>query len=275
MDNTILRKLQFVQLEIMDEFVRICEKHRLSYFLTGGTALGALRHKGFIPWDDDIDIGMPRIDYENFIKLSDTELDNKYYVHCIQKNKNAIFSFIKICKKNTISVKHDIKNLKYNLGISIDIFPYDNAINFTPILFLQKTLYRIFSSLVLYKIDTEKNSTKARVMRIIGKPFPLKALQTLRQIPLKIYKNVDTGYFVQWTGTYSYNRETFKKSDFYPLIKIEFEGKQYNCLWNLNSYLTQMYGSYITLPPENERTSHDPVLIVFDTATEKDYGANL
>jgi lipopolysaccharide cholinephosphotransferase len=275
MDNTILRKLQFVQLEIMDEFVRICEKHKFSYFFTGGTALGALRHKGFIPWDDDIDLGMPRIDYENFIRISDTELDNKYYVHCIQKNENAIFSFIKICKRNTISVKHDIKNLKHNLGISIDIFPYDNAINFTPILFLQKTMYRIFSALVLYKMDTEKKDTKARLVRTIAKPFPLKTLQTLRQMPLLLFKNFNTTCFVQWTGTYSYNRETFKKTDFYPLIKIEFEGKQYNCPWNLDSYLTQMYGDYMKLPPKNERTSHDPVLIVFNTTVEKDYAANL
>jgi lipopolysaccharide cholinephosphotransferase len=128
---------------------------------------------------------------------------------------------------------------------------------------------------VLYKTDTEKNGTKARVIRFIAKLFPLKTLQALRQMPLRIFKNINAGYFVQWTGTYSYNRETFKKSDFYPLIKIEFEGKQYNCLWNLDSYLTQMYGDYMKLPPENERTSHDPVLIVFDTTTEKDYAANL
>ena len=68
-DNATLKKLHSIEIEILDEFVRICNKHNLQYFLIGGTLLGAVRHKGFIPWDDDLDVAMPRNDYENFLKI--------------------------------------------------------------------------------------------------------------------------------------------------------------------------------------------------------------
>ena len=81
-NQDILDKLHKVELEILDDFVKICNKNNLTYFLTGGTMLGAVRHNGFIPWDDDIDIGMPRKDYDEFIKIAPKELGNKYYLDC-------------------------------------------------------------------------------------------------------------------------------------------------------------------------------------------------
>ena len=86
-DDKTLASLHEVELEIFDEFVRICKKHKLEYFMTGGTMLGAIRHEGFIPWDDDIDLGMMRKDYDLFIQYAKEELDEKYYLDCFETNK--------------------------------------------------------------------------------------------------------------------------------------------------------------------------------------------
>ena len=124
-DKETLDKLHQVELEILDDFVSVCEKHKLRYFLTGGTMLGAIRHKGFIPWDDDIDIGMPREDYDKFIKIGSEALGNKYTLDCFELNKKYYLPFAKIKKNNTIFDEGlDDKNHK---GIFIDIIPFENV----------------------------------------------------------------------------------------------------------------------------------------------------
>ena len=101
-DKETLDKLHQVELEILDDFVSVCEKNKLRYFLTGGSMLGAVRHSGFIPWDDDIDIGMPREDYDKFIKLGSEALGDKYTLECFELNDNYHLPFAKIVKNNTI-----------------------------------------------------------------------------------------------------------------------------------------------------------------------------
>ena len=113
-DDETLSQLHEVQIEILDEFVKICEKHQLSYSLVGGTLLGAIRHKGFIPWDDDIDVGLLREDYDKFIKIAKEELSDKYYLDCFEYNKDYYLPFAKIKKNNTIFNEHLSRNYKNN-----------------------------------------------------------------------------------------------------------------------------------------------------------------
>jgi len=269
MDTAVLRKLQLVELEIMDEFVRICEKRHLTYFLTGGTMLGAVRHGGFIPWDDDIDLGMPRDDYEKFLDICDGELKDEYYVKCARKEVKFHLSFTKIYKKNTLrtgpgSIEEEFKNTSLP-GISIDVFPYDNVYNIRPLLCAQDFLYAAFTALYYYKIGRTGRGLKGVVGRLLSGIFSLKTIQAWRQRVITPFTRRETAYFVQWTGDWRLKKELFDKRIFFPLSTIAFEGKQYYCPRDAAKYLTQMYGDYMRLPPENERGGHNIETVSFNT----------
>ena len=127
LDNKTLKKLHEVGLEILLEIDRVCKKYDIPYFLCGGTLLGSIRHKGFIPWDDDIDIGMLRNDYEKFEECYIKEHSKKYYLHSIKTDEDYWLSFIKIQKNNTTINEKFIEKLDTHKGIFVDIFPFDKV----------------------------------------------------------------------------------------------------------------------------------------------------
>jgi len=127
MNANQLKRLQNIEYEILQEIVRICEKNNLSYFLIGGTLLGAVRHKGFIPWDDDLDIAIPRKDYEKFLKICQTQLNSDYFLHCNKTDPDYWLPFAKVRKKNTLFDEKSITSIETHKGIYNDVFPLDNA----------------------------------------------------------------------------------------------------------------------------------------------------
>lgn len=125
MDNEILRKVQLAQLDMAKEVKRICNKYNINYFMDSGTLLGAVRHKGFIPWDDDLDFGMLREDYEKFLKVAPTELNSKYFLQTWKNDDGFPYGFSKIRKKNTIYIEAIDQKTSGHKELWIDIFPYD------------------------------------------------------------------------------------------------------------------------------------------------------
>ena len=125
MEKEKLKKLHNVEVEILDEFNRICNKHNLQYFLSYGTLLGAVRHQGFIPWDDDLDVSMPREDYEKFIEIAEDELNKEYYIDNKNTNDKYYLNFTKLRKKNTVFEQDFQVNYDGPKGIWVDIFPID------------------------------------------------------------------------------------------------------------------------------------------------------
>ncbi len=122
-----LEKLHDVEIEILDEFVRVCKKNNLKYFLVGGTLLGAVRHEGFIPWDDDIDIGMPREDYEKFLKVMEEKNSEKYTVFDSRYDENYFFQFGRLSLNGTYWSEYWDNQVPFKLGIHIDLFILDKV----------------------------------------------------------------------------------------------------------------------------------------------------
>jgi lipopolysaccharide cholinephosphotransferase len=245
-------------LELLDEFVRICEENNLVYFLTAGTLLGAVRHKGFIPWDDDMDIAMPRNDYEKFLNICDMNDTSNYYVLSNRSRNDVVHhnkQFAKFCKKNTVYAEINVNPNKYS-GIFIDIFPYDKCILFfTP---LQTLLIK--SVLKLYLMKTHLVMPQKKIKLFIGKILCLFSNEQFLDILLsKLYllcNKLNTRHISFFSGRYGYKRETHQCDEIFPLAKIQFEGKYYcvPCNWDL--FLKKLYDNYMELPPVEERLCH-------------------
>ena len=264
MDDETLKKLHEIQQEILDEFVKICEKYDLQYFLIGGTLLGAVRHKGFIPWDDDLDVSMPRKDYNEFLKIASNEINSNYIIDNINTNDKYYSNFTKIRKKNTIFEQDS--QVKYDgpKGVWIDIFPLDEVkkIN-SKIASMQKNIGKTLSRLVLYKNNIIEGRYKS-FKNVLGKMVFFKS-KTLIGFIDKIYQlqnnKTNNECVINLPSGYSHKKETYKKINYFPAKKLEFEGKQYNVPNNYDSVLTQLFGDYMKLPPQEQRITHNPVRI--------------
>jgi len=264
-DKQTLDKLHKTELEIMDEFVRICKKHQLSYFLTGGTMLGAIRHAGFIPWDDDIDIGMTRKDYDLFIKYAQVELNQKYFLDCHETNKEYYLPFAKIRKNNTIFDEEDSHHLNNHKGIFIDIIPFENAAKQDSIKQkIQAILVRNITDTMFYKTKIRKlNKSRHPLFVAVLSIFPKYGLMKFQKKLLKMNKDDNSEYMVALAGTYGYQKETMKRSIFLPTKKINFEDREYFGMNNPDGYLTRIFGNYMELPPKEKRRNHVPLKIDF------------
>lgn len=266
MDNHKLRQLQLIETEMLEAFAEICEKNDLTYYLCFGTLLGAIRHKGFIPWDDDIDVVMPRKDFEIFRKIAPKELNSEYFFHDNKVDKDEPSGLIRIRKNNTIYA--DEKTLRLNLmhyGIWLDIYALDNVSSPNSLLFNIQVFLRMF----LYHITVQralKNchdlSLIRRVVHYLSCILPTKIWSDIRDFVYRLNKNDNSEYCICFYAAFKtrdLKKHIMQKSDLYPPVKAEFEGREYNVPNNWDHILKQSYGDYMTLPPEEERTTfHNP-----------------
>lgn len=244
-----LRNAQLIMLNLLKELDRVCKKNNIDYWLDGGTFLGAVRHKGFIPWDDDIDVCMLEEDYIKFFKIAKKELSENIFLQTKKTDKNyKWFPYVKLRDRNSIFIEHvqDI-NCLYHQGINLDIFVMDSFCSKIK-KFLK--IYNFLSKIETIKIYKRKNSFI--VFKKIILKFKLNKLhyKFSRLFLEKINNNSLIGYRYLFP-------QLFKYRDIFPLSEIEFEGHKFPCPNNADAYLKELYGdTYMELPPEKDRVWH-------------------
>lgn len=248
-------EMQKIQLDILDDIHQFCITNNIRYSLAYGTLLGAVRHKGYIPWDDDIDLIMPREDYERFIKEYKSDCNE---VLDLSKSDVCKEMFVKVSRKKTIM--QDILLGRELWGINVDIFPIDNIMdNYKELLDkyhkLKNKLYRFCP---YYKGAEHKKISlflKNLIKRIVFL-YPYNILRIKKQInDLAQTSKKTTKAGLLLNVAYGEN-EFFDKELFEKYSTILFEGKYYNTISDYNKYLSQIYGDYMQLPPEEKRKSH-------------------
>jgi len=261
-DNYQIKELQAYCLEILLAVNDFCIKNNITYFLGEGTLLGAIRHNGFIPWDDDIDILMPREDYEKFIKLAQTSLMKDYYLDCMETNPNywVIGAKVKLTRQ-TEYVQYKVKNKKLSkyFGPYIDIFPLDYVPKKSGIrLRIQGYKIKALRRMLFFKTGYSMNfKNKFNIILFLYSKFISvnHIHKKIKSVMTKYNKNSSNQYMVNFASYYTVTRQTVHKSVYYPQRKHKFEGYDLPVPSNAEYLLKAIYGDYLTLPEESKRTS--------------------
>ncbi|MBR1762696.1 MAG: LicD family protein [Eubacterium sp.] len=250
-------KLKVVELNILKEIVRICEKHGIKYYLAYGTLIGAIRHKGFIPWDDDIDIWMFREDYEKFAKIAPKELGEEFFYQDWKTEKEYPYNFAKVRMNGTEFKENLTNNMKMHQGIWVDIFPLDKEredITDKEILKFHERAKRIRTIIELPLLLKVKDKT---IYRIIGKLLYL--LVPYNYLHNKLLK-METEFNKTDSDIYSFKMDEvvnrFNSGDFGDGIMAEFEGEMFRIPKNYDKVLRIEYGDYMQLPPVEKRVTN-------------------
>lgn len=255
-DMKLLRRVQYIQLDILKVVSKICTDHNIKYYLIGGTLLGAVRHKGFIPWDDDLDIAMMRSDYNKFIEVCKKELPHDLFLQNSETEKNFWLFITKIRKNNTRFDDNITIKTKNHPGIYIDIFPLDNVPEKDSI--IQKLQYngiRLLTSVMLYKNGyREYNSNIVKRVSAILSILPYTVIVKFSSLLTNIYNKKETGFVTSFMSNYGYKKQKMNKIKVYGNgKKLLFEDEEFFVPYDYEAYLTQIFNDYMQLPPVEER----------------------
>lgn len=260
MDSELIRA-KTVMVNILKDIDAVCNEHGINYWIDFGTLLGAVRHKGFIPWDDDIDITMPREDYNKFIDVAKKELNEKYFIQLRETDKDYKRDWLKIRDKSSIFLEYgSIKNKANGKnGIFIDIFPLDRIKK------KNKTYFDILRR--LYQINPFKGQFANVFNRIVH--IVLFPLYLFRKLVFKISKKLsDPKGSLAIYGLEAWFFHSFDYDDIFPLTTLEFEGNKFKAPKKYKKHLTDYYGDYMKLPPENQRHYHAKFIDFLDSSED-------
>ena len=261
--NKDLRKAQLLMLKILKEVHKICEENNIKYFLSDGTLIGAIRHQGFIPWDDDLDIGMLREDYEKFCKIAPQILSENFILQNFQTDKGYGLQFGKVILKNTVWIEKVAKNMNRQWsGIYIDIFPYDNITENKKMQKLINRLYIFIQGLILIKfkyINISNYESMAKKLKYVLKKIYLctiskKLLIYIRDSICKRYLNKSKTLVTKYGGNFYKNQNPY---NFYKDLTLQkFEDTSFYIPKNYDKILKNLYGNYMEIPPIEKQRQH-------------------
>ena len=260
-----LRELQLNELIIIKEIKRICMKYNLNYYLSGGTLLGAVRHQGFIPWDDDIDVMMPYYDYQKFLKIAPKELDKIFFMQNYTTDLHDHQAFTKIRMNDTAMILSNHKRWRIHQGIWVDIFPLISIMDSNDL----KIRKRILSISNFIQMDSFILDNEQEFREIMGLFYyffrlflliPISLRVKIHKIMLKYaYRECDGKYFSEAWGTMT---NIYRKELMYgKQTTLLFEDDFFSVLPGYREYLVETYGDYMQLPPVEERKGHGDLIV--------------
>lgn len=271
----VIRRVQQTELEILKDFMAVCDAHQLRYFAVAGTGIGVMRHGGFIPWDDDIDIALPRRDFDIAIQLVKEQLSDKYYVLNTEEDPNYPLMSTRLCKKGTRFQEYALKGVDCPFGIFLDLYAYDNVADGKFAYTVQAWTAWFWSKLLILRSIPHPylgfTGWKARAAQgICG--FVHGAMKVLHVSPRWIYKrcirqcrkynHVHTkrmGYLCDTSPHWN----TMAKDKTFPLVKHKFEDIELNFPKDIHGMLVNFYGDYMKMPPVEKRKTHYPYILDF------------
>lgn len=254
MRNISIDEMKSLQVEIMQAIHDFCKTNDIKYTFAFGSLIGAVRHKGIIPWDDDIDVVMLREDYEKF----DATFSHPYYkVYDYRKDENYVNYYAKVSDERTLLIEN-VDSL--NLGINIDIFPLDDmgdteeeCLTLIKKLRIWKLLFRI----KYVRVDSNQKMKKFALnfMKFILKPLSMKTI-TEKEMSIVLKQKKDNAKFVGIPAGYETPKEnTIEKSVFENYVELDFENRKMMAIKDYDKWLKQIYGDYMQIPPEEKRCS--------------------
>ena len=262
-----MNDLQKKQLEILKEFIRVCEKHNLRYFLVGGTCLGAARHQGFIPWDDDIDVGMPREDYDKYVELQHEYDGTPYFIQTWKTDPRFCYNFAKLRDSSTTFIESFYWKHRINHGIWIDIFPIDGISfkNEKPYSKYKKRImhvwWEVYFSYIPQLIRKFHKETFfldliINIGAVLAYPFDIahyrrkRSEKLMRKVPFN-----EAALVANFCG-FNMKREAMPRQIVEEYTKLKFEDIEVNVPKDYDEYLTLLYHDWRKLPPAEKQVGH-------------------
>ena len=261
-----MNPLQQKQLDILKAFIKVCDKHNLEYFLVYGTALGAIRHKGFIPWDDDIDVGMPRKDYEKYIELQSEYEGTPYFIQTFKTDPCYIYNYAKLRDSSTTFLENAFKNHRINQGVFIDIFPVDGMSREMgdrekigkKNKFIWRQVYLSYLPALRRKIH-KRTFLKDILLNIVAGLFYIfdiahyrnkRVERFAKKIPLEEAKMAGIRFGFTWKIN-CMDADIFRET-----VKVPFEDIEVKVVKQYDKYLTLLYKDYMKFPPKEQQVGH-------------------
>lgn len=266
-----IRSYQLQVLDVAKDVISFFDKHGIEYSLSGGSILGAIRHQGFIPWDDDIDLNIPRESYNRMINIFDDELGDKYYLQTPEKNPELGLMVVQIRKKGTIARRKYDWDLD-ECGISIDLYIIENVFDNGLKRFFQKNISMALSFAVSAIRFCNNLALPREIQELEGRQFNYSKSKLifgkiLGIIPLRNWVNWADYWFSTCkdtssrlvsipTGRKHFSGEIYERSEMCQFRKAQFEEEEFNIPVHAEKYLETFYGNYMEIPPKEKREKH-------------------